>query len=226
MARGERGAAGEHSSSGFYLYGVTRSQGWRARPRGGGEQRCGRVRFRDLEAVVSPAPFGLPELDARGLEAHQRVVGELACRCTILPAPPGVVFSGRRTLVGFLDDQYLVLAEGLALLEGHWEFRVHVKRAEAVARLVGGENRGEGDAGGGVGAGEWARLYSELRGRTRAALAFPHRDGLAFTAAFLVERARWIDFVEQAEALGASHPELVLDLTGPWPPYDFVKLVA
>lgn len=211
VARGEKAAASASVASGYYLYGVTRAQGWRPRGRGRHGQRCSRVRFRDLEAVVAPVPFGLPELDAGELEAHQRVVGDLACRCTILPAPPGVVFSGRRALVGFLDDQYLVLAEGLTLLEGHWEFRLHVRRAESSTE---------------VGAGEWARLYSTLRGRTRAALSFPHRDGLAFTAAFLVERSRWIDFVEQAEGLGASHPELVLDLTGPWPPYDFVKLVA
>jgi hypothetical protein len=168
------------------------------------------VRFRDLEAVVAPTAFDLPELDAHGLAAHQRVVGDLACRCTILPAPPGVIFSGRRALVGFLDDQYVVLVEGLALLDGHWEFRLHVERAD----------------GGSTGPGEWARLYAELRGRARAALSFPQREGRINSAAFLVERSRWIDFVEETEALAAGRAELVLDLTGPWPPYDFVKLVA
>lgn len=205
MAQEDAVATGAQGARGYYLYGVTRAQGWRSRAWTASGQRCARVRFRDLEAVVAPAPFNLPQLDASGLAAHQRVVGDLACRCTVLPAPPGVVFSGRRALVGFLDDQYLGLVEGLMLLEGHWELRLHVKRADA---------------------GAWSQLYTDLRGRARAALTFPQREGRVYTAAFLVERPRWIDFVEEAETLGATHPELVLDVTGPWPPYDFVKLVA
>jgi hypothetical protein len=136
----------------------------------------------------------------------------MSCRCTILPAPPGVVFSGRRSLVRFLDDQYLALVEGLALLEGHWELRLHVERSGA-------------EAAGGA-APDLSGLYTELRRLARAAVSFPRREGRLLSAAFLVSRPEWIDFVEQTESLGASRPDLVLDLTGPWPPYDFVKLVA
>lgn len=228
MAQEDAVATGAQGARGYYLYGVTRAQGWRSRARTASGQRCARVRFRDLEAVVAPAPFNLPALDASGLAAHQRVVGELACRCTVLPAPPGVVFSGRRALVGFLDDQYLGLVEGLMLLEGHWELRLHVKRADAAAAgaVAGAATGAATGSAAGVGAGAWSQLYTDLRGRARAALTFPQREGRVYTAAFLVERPRWIDFVEEAETLGATHPELVLDLTGPWPPYDFVKLVA
>jgi hypothetical protein len=166
--------------------------------------------------VVVSAPFALPEFAAQDLEAHQRAVGALSCRGTILPAPPGVIFSGRRSLVRFLDDQYLALVEGLVLLEGHWEFRLHVERL--------GAELGTGEGGGA--AGEVARLYADLRRLARAAVAFPRREGRLLSVAFLVERPRWIGFVEEAEELGAAHPELALDLTGPWPPYDFIKLVA
>jgi hypothetical protein len=70
-------------------------------------------------------------------------------------------------------------------------------------------------------------LYAELRRLARAAVPFPRegRDRL-LGAAFLVERGRWISFIERAEELGSLRPALALDLTGPWPPYDFVKLVA
>jgi len=198
----------ERRGPGLYLYGVTRAGG---RQRQGvlGARKFGRVRFRDLEAVVESVPFDLPELGAGELAEHQRAVGELACRGTILPAPPGVIFVGRRALVRFLDDQYVALVEGLTLLQGHWEFRLHV------ARSAKGSNVGDA-----------ARLYGELRRLARAAVTFPRRDDRLLSAAFLVERPRWIEFVEHAEELGAKRPELQLDLTGPWPPYDFVKLVA
>lgn len=208
VAGGDRQGAGRRGP-GYYLYGVTRAGGWRQRYGAAGAQKFGRVRFRDLEAVVDPVPFDLPELGPVELAEHQRAVGGLACRGTILPAPPGVIFAGRRALVRFLDDQYVALVEGLTLLEGHWEFRLHVVRA--------GTSKGVGDA---------ARLYGELRGLARAAVTFPRREDRLLSAAFLVERPRWIEFVEHAEDIGAKRPELQLDLTGPWPPYDFVKLVA
>lgn len=197
---------------GFYLYGVMRARGWRRRAGAGNLRRFGRIRFRDLEAVVDPVPFNLPELGPAELASHQRAMGGLTCHCTILPAPPGVIFANRRALVRFLDDQYMALVEGLMLLEGHWEFRLHLTRADLAA--------------GPVDSGEVSRLYAELRRLARAAVTFPRREDRLLSAALLVERPRWIEFVERAEEIGAARPELELDLTGPWPPYDFVKLVA
>jgi hypothetical protein len=39
-----------------------------------------------------------------------------------------------------------------------------------------------------------------------------------------VERASWLEFMERANELNAAHPELNFDITGPWPPYDFVRI--
>ena len=36
----------------------------------------------------------------------------------------------------------------------------------------------------------------------------------------------WVEFVERIEDYGAHHPSLTFDVTGPWPPYDFVRLVV
>src|SRR5690606_33770585 len=153
----------------------------------------------------------LPTLDPPQLVEHQRAVEYVMRRATILPAPPGVVFRGRRPLLKFMEDQYLALEEGLALLEGNWEIRLHIAAAagqadEDLARLA-------------------ADAYAELRRHARAAVPFsPGRDHL-LSAAFLVERGGWIEFVEKAEELGAAHAGLAVDVTGPWPPYDFVRLV-
>jgi hypothetical protein len=68
------------------------------------------------------------------------------------------------------------------------------------------------------------RLYSELRRYARAAIPLQVTPGRILSAAFLVPRAGWIEFVERSDDMGLSHPELTFDLTGPWPPYDFVRL--
>jgi hypothetical protein len=202
----------ERGGPGFYLLGLVRGTGRRvanlARGLGPDLQR---VPYRDLVALVRPTTFHLPTLDPPQLLEHQRAVEYVMRRSTILPAPPGVVFRGRRPLLKFMEDQYLVLEEGLALLEGHWELRVHIAgaagwNAEELERLA-------------------AETYGELRRHARAAVPFPPREERIYSAAFLVGRDGWIEFVERAEDLGAAQAGLVLDVTGPWPPYDFVRLV-
>lgn len=223
-AAAERGAAGGAAPSGrttgrpasvagIYLFGVVRSAGRRGAQlvRGVGAEFL-QVRYRELVALARPSPFDVPALERAELIAHQRAVEHVMRRGTILPAPPGVVFRGRRPLMHFLEDQYLALEEGLGFLEGSWELRLHIAPAAPgpadgeLVRLA-------------------AQLYAELRRLARAAVPFPREERRLLSAAFLVERAGWIDFVERAEDLGASHGALALDVTGPWPPYDFVKLV-
>ncbi|HEX6940450.1 MAG TPA: GvpL/GvpF family gas vesicle protein [Longimicrobiales bacterium] len=211
----EDGAAGAGAggASGLYLYGVVRGVGRRAgqfvRGLGAGFLR---VPYRDLVAIGRAAAYDVPALETPELLAHQRTVESIMRRGTILPAPPGVVFRGRRPLLRFLEDQYLALEEGLSFLEGHWELRLHIAAAEP---------NGEG--------GELERsamqTYAELRRYARAAVPFPRRERFLLSAAFLVDRTGWIEFVERAEDLGAAHAGLALDVTGPWPPYDFVRLV-
>lgn len=191
---------------GLYLYAVTRSRSRRGRQ--DADASLNRVRYRELEALVRPVPYALPELDPANVEEHQRIVDAVMRRATILPAPFGLVFQGRRAVLRFLEDQYMVLDEGLAFLEGHWELRLHIMGAsdgEQLQALA-------------------SELYSELRRFARAAIPLPVDEGRLLSAAFLVERSGWIRFVEQSEDLDQAHPELVFDVTGPWPPYDFVTV--
>ena len=206
-ARSHRRDPERQSREGLYLYGVTRSRSWRAGPVGEGDDLI-KVRYRDLEALVRPVPYRVPELDDDQISSHQRLVESTMRRVTILPAPFGLVFRGRRGVIRFLEDQYIALDEGLAFLDGHWELRLHIS--------------GEDDEG----LKELAtHLYSELRRFARAAIPLPAGGGRLLSAAFLVERGSWIRFVERSDDLNGAHPELAFDVTGPWPPYDFVRIL-
>jgi hypothetical protein len=193
----------------LYVYGITRSRGWRS-PRGENDEVL-RVRYRDLEAVVRAREFRVPRLEEELIKEHQHTVEEVMRRGTILPLPFGVVFRGRRVLIRFLQDQYLVLDEALAFLEGHWELRMHI------AQVKEGEPPPELHEAA-------TQIYTELRRLARAAVPFPREAQRLLSAAFLVDRSAWIDFVARAEDLGANTPALSIDVTGPWPPYDFVRL--
>ena len=192
-------------------FGVARARSWR----GGRVSRVHgenvlRVRYRDLEALVCAVPYEVPTLDDAGVLAHQRIVDGALRRGSVLPLPYGVIFRGRRQLIRFMQEQYLVLDEGLSLLEGHWELRLHIAPASPE------EAEGLGDTA--------LECYAELRRHARAAVPLPREGRRLLTAAFLVERATWIEFVERTDDLGSTHPELAFDVTGPWPAYDFVRI--
>ncbi len=204
-------AAASRARQALYFYGVARGRTWRGGRISSAEGDVQRVRYRDLDALVAAATYDLPPFDEAHLLAHQRVLEAAMHRGTVLPAPYGIVFRGRRQLIHMLQDQYVALDEGLSFLDGYWELRVHISSPaapEAAPELA--------DAA--------MQIYSELRRRARAAVPFPADGRRLVSAAFLVERNGWIEFVEHADDLGAAHPELSFDVTGPWPAYDFVHV--
>lgn len=198
---------------GLMLIGVQRARSWRGRRVAQvGEDDLLSVRYRDFEALVRPVPYEMPDLNADRVAAHQRAVENAARRGTILPAPYGLVFSGRRALIRVLQDQYLMMDEALSFLDGQCEVRAHFNSSDGrepddqLLALA-------------------TQVYSELRRLSRAAIPSPTDGKRVFTAAFLVERSGWVEFVSRAEDAVAVHTELTVDVTGPWPPYDFVRFV-
>jgi hypothetical protein len=197
----------------LYLLGIQRARSWGRRA--GREELADvlRVRYRDLEALVKPAVFEMPELDTDTVQEHQRAVEAATRRGTILPAPFGVIFQGRRPLIRLLQEQYLVLDEALSFLDGQCEVRLHISSTD------GGEPDEEQMH-------VANQIYSDLRRSARAAVPFPRDGRRLLSSAFLVERTAWVEFIQRAEGLAQPHAEVSLDITGPWPPYDFVRFVV
>jgi len=210
---GEAEAGALAAGQAVYLYAVVRARSWRGRRiRQQGAEGLVHVRFRDLEALVRPVAYEQATGGEEEVRAHHRIVEGAMRRGPVLPLPYGIILRGRRQLVRLLQEQYLVLDDALSLVDGCWELRLHVAAnapAEAAAEVS-----------------DLAmHCYTELRRHARAAVPLPGDEGRRLlTAAFLVERGAWIEFVERAEDLGSAHPELSFDVTGPWPPYDFVRV--
>jgi hypothetical protein len=213
-AEPQDGSSGERAAEqALYFYGVCRARSWRG-PRMGAVDAAAslmRIRYRDLDALVRRVPYEVPHLDEAGVRAHHSAVDDVMRRTTVLPAPFGVVFRGRRQLIRMLQEQYLILDEGLSLLEGHWELRMHIVAAPGVEPDLELSDVA-------------MRLYSELRRSARAAVPFPAEGRVLMSAAFLVDRGAWLEFMERAEELNGAHAEMDFDITGPWPAYDFVRI--
>jgi hypothetical protein len=204
----------ETAERGLLLHGVVRARGHeRALAKLAAPPGDELVEHRGLAALVSAVPYRLPEWDRDLIRKHSSTIERAMRRTTIVPAPYGIVFRGRQHVADFLDDQHIALDEALSFLDGAFEMRLHIQPSGRRADVSEGELSDQA-----------ATFYTALRRRSRAAFTLPAAGLRILSAAFLVSRGDWVSFVEYADEMDADHPQFQFDLTGPWPPYDFVRM--
>ncbi|HEX5725273.1 MAG TPA: GvpL/GvpF family gas vesicle protein [Longimicrobiaceae bacterium] len=169
------------------------------------------VAYGDIAALVCPAPPTGAYADPLHVTARHWEVHRALLRGDVVPAPAGLVFGDEREVEGFLTESYATLRAALARVALRWEFRLHVKVVEA----------GFPDA---KALDLATHIYAELRRISAAALPLPKGSGLVLSAAFLVPRTTSAAFQDRVDELARLNGALELDVTGPWPPYDFVHM--
>jgi hypothetical protein len=167
----------------------------------------------DVAALVAPAPPHGADDDPLHVTARHWEVHRALLAGDVVPAPAGVVFAGDAEVASFLADSYTTLRSALARVRGRWEYRLHVSLADAAFP----ETKALDLA---------THMYAELRRLARAAVPFPRENPRILSAAFLVERGASDAFRDRVDQLSALNSALDLDLTGPWPPYDFVVMIT
>lgn len=184
---------------------------------GSAAAECGFVRTRDLAALVKPVADARRELDSSDIDLYQRVVESAFEHGGVLPAPCGTVFRSTEQLRRWLEQNYIALSEGLQFVAGRCEVRVHLSRrptSEGAPQPV-------------VPPSAVTECFRGLRRVSAAAMTLPPGGGAEpalFSAAFLLDRERTADFDSAVHALGTRQPGILIRQTGPWPPYDFVRL--
>lgn len=169
------------------------------------------VREGDLAALVAPAPPPGTDGEAEHLAARHWEVHRALLRDDIVPAPVGVVFPDHEGVRAFLTESHAGLTGALDRVAGRWEFRLHVELVEP------GFNRA-------MALDLSTHIYAELRRISAAAVTLPSTSQRVLSAAFLVDRGATPAFQDRLEVLARLNSALGLDLTGPWPPYDFVTM--
>lgn len=175
------------------------------------------VVLRELAAVVEEAEFEPVVPDGAALDRYARVIGGVFAHGPVLPAPPGTVFRDRSVLVRWMEPHYVALTDALSYVEDRVVARVYMCRND--------DDPAERDQGADLAA-LAAESYRALRRRSVAAvpLKTEHLTGIVLSGAFLVERELWGDFEGTLREERERNAGLRVDLTGPWPPYDFVRM--
>ncbi len=195
------------------LYGVTFNE---PQDVNGAAPKTELVVIRDLAAVCGPSEYTALEPTAERVEQYTEIVGTFAKQNAILPAPVGVVFKSRDAVKRWLELHYVALSDALSFVDNRVVGRVHVWRPGPAAEREAGSDLA-------------AVAAESLRALRRTAVTtVPLRaeklTGIVLSAAFLVEAELWSDFAGEVEEQGKRAPNLRFELTGPWPPYDFVHM--
>jgi len=164
---------------------------------------------RELMALVAEAPYTRVAPDPEDAVRVGAILDGVAARRALLPAPYGTVFRGRDALERWMELHYVALCDALAFVEDRAAVRVHVRKQGDV----------EGDA-----MALADTIFRGLRRRAVAAVLIGGGDDVVATSAFLVERDLWGAFEDGVQEEARRFPTLDVSLSGPWAPYDFVRL--
>jgi len=168
------------------------------------------VTDREIAAVVTPEPKAAGD---GSLKNHERVVSSLLRRSSVVPMPFGLTAPDTAAVLAFLRQERIPLLEALEYLEDIYEVRLHVSAPGLTGDAAALRETG-------------ATIFSEARAGARGARLLAEREGSVLDAAFLIRRGEWIHFVERLTDWERRIDGLQVDLTGPWPAWDFVKLTA
>jgi hypothetical protein len=195
------------------LFGVTFNETNGARPRVPDTEL---VAVRDLAAIVGPSEYSALEPTAERVQTYTDVVAAYTQAGPVLPAPVGVVFRGPDAIQRWMELHYVALSDALSFVDNRVVARVHVWRPGPHEDREAGSDLAAAAA-------ESLRLL-----RRSAVTTVPLRlekiTGIVLSAAFLVEQDLWKEFAAEVEEQGKRAPNLRFELTGPWPPYDFIQM--
>jgi hypothetical protein len=178
------------------------------------------VHYRALAAIVEPSPYTVAALDDEQMAKYLHVLEDAHSHGSVLPAPPGTVFQSQATLMRWMELHYFTLTEALSVIEGHAAARVSITASH--------DRNGDEEA-----QRSFAALAADslrlLRGQAAATVTLPKvdeddEDGVVARASFLIDSQRWQSFSDTVAKEAKRQPALDFKVTGPWPPYDFVRM--
>ena len=189
------------------------------------------IAVRDLAAICGQVEYREPEQNDASITRLSEVISAFAARGPVLPAPTGLVFRSAANVERWLELHYGALTAALTFVGNRVAARVHISKPPENAAGAGGVDDRRDRRGTIVTpAADLEALAAEsLRVLRLAAVAtLPLRAdrsaGIVMSAAFLVEQDLWKQFVGEVDAQAMLATGARFELTGPWPPYDFVQM--
>lgn len=182
------------------------------------------VALRELAAITRKVPYEPIDATTEAIADYRRLVETTFRDHHIIPAPFGTVFKSRDSLLHWMELHYVALMDAV-----HWLGDRLMARVKIVPHPLPPEEMNESRE---FRATDFeSTVFDSFRFLKRSAVACvtfaPHGTpgaGRSIEASFLVERDRWAAFGDAVGEERRRLPELEIEQSGPWPPYDFVRL--
>lgn len=182
------------------------------------------VVLRDIASVVRLAPYEILDPTTEAIAEYRRVVETAFRDHPVVPAPFGTIFRSRDSLLHWMELHYVTLVDALAFVHDRAMARVRVTTVPLAPELLTETIE--------VRANDFeTTVYDSIRFMKRnavAAVTFTPVKGVpspnVVDASFLVDRDKWPAFEQAVGEEQRRLPELAIEQSGPWPPYDFVRL--
>ena len=183
------------------------------------------VPFRSLAAVVATCRYSRVVLDEKEMHEYRRVLEEVQGTTAVLPAPPGTIFRSRDNLLRWLELHYFTLTQTMGAIEGHGQARL------TITKTAGTDPSNATSVEAKESAKQLIATASQsmrvLRGQAAATVSLPvdeEETSMIAQASFLVDLERWAGFADMVEKEDQRQTAIDFHLSGPWPPYDFVRM--
>lgn len=198
----------------LYAYGVIEQEDIEFDTEGvNGADRAYTVDHRTLSALVTEVDTVEPEQTDENTRAHDEVLQQLLeydGGRTVVPMQYGMAFKNARTLKSVLREARPAFRRTLNDIEGTVELGLKVLTEEDAT--VDGESIRE----------EVAERFDDISLGTADDDLFS--DRLVVNRSYLVDRKDRDAFDEAVGEFEDDHPELLVQYTGPWAPYNFVDI--
>ncbi|MBO0829407.1 MAG: GvpL/GvpF family gas vesicle protein [Streptosporangiales bacterium] len=180
----------------------------------------------------------------RVARAHDHVVGAVSTVTTCAPLRLVTICSDDDSVRAKVDAQRDELERTLTLLDGRVEHGVKAYAAEPGATAAAGvadeptgtaylmrrrQETATREAADQAAADAADEVHTQLRELAIASRRYPpqdkrlsgRRERMVLNGAYLVDRSATPELEQAVAVLAERHPQLELELTGPWPPYSF-----
>jgi Gas vesicle synthesis protein GvpL/GvpF len=182
------------------------------------------VTLREITAAVRKVPYAKVDPSSEAIREYREAVETAFRDHAVLPAPFGTVFKSREALLAWLELHYHALVDALAFVHDRAMARVRFAASglpdeqmteTREVRIQDFETT----------------VFDSFRFLKRSAVAlvtFPPQGkgwtARSLEASFLVDREKWPAFEQAVGEEQQRLPEFSIEQSGPWPPYDFVRL--
>jgi hypothetical protein len=179
---------------------------------GFGGQEVYTLEYRDFAPVMSNAAVKKYEASDEEVELHRKVVEQVMKEHSVLPVAYGMAFKNKKLLLIAMSVGYKAMKKAMNEVDNRVELGVKLFLPKENATWDGKE--------------ECKSVFLETLKKkaiqSKELKLFSER--LILNISFLIDRDKINDFSGEVEQLGNKYPDLKIQYSGPWPPYNFVDI--